>query len=119
MTCNPPWALPPADPLHRDQAGQVRVILPQATAEEVFAAAFDPVRRHGSSSVAVMIRLLDTLGGIVPWARRPEERALILRHNEAVVNLSRAAVTRERDLAHIESAFRRVVLALEKSPLPV
>lgn len=87
---------------HYDDAGQLRIIAQEISFADVTDAAFNQIRQNSESTAAVTIRLLETLATIAVNARRPADKAAILRHAEMV---ARGA---ERSLPEAED--RRVVM---------
>lgn len=71
-------------PYRHDRAKRLRVIAPVDTFETIADAAFNQIRQSSRSSAALTLRLLETIGVVAGFARRPEDRATLLRHAEMI-----------------------------------
>ena len=86
--------------VHRDHRGYIRVIAAEASYARLVDRAFDKVRQAGRGMPAVMIRQLDTIAKILPFAddeqRKPllAQAAMILRATEAVPEVDDCADVR-------------------------
>ena len=82
-------------------------------------AALNQIRQYGSKSVAVVLRLLETLAKVAPHLRRETDRAVLLEHARKIRADGCAQVQNESDRAEIEERFALAENALEKSQKPV
>ena len=67
-----------------DHENRLRVIAPANTFPEFTDAAFNQLRQHSRSSVAVTIRLLETIAVVAGSAHRAEDRTRLLQHAEMI-----------------------------------
>ncbi len=71
-------------PLRHDEKKQLRVIARTHTFAELADAAFSQIRQYGRSSLAVTIRLLETISLVAGFAHRPQDRITLLQHAEMI-----------------------------------
>ena len=96
-------------PYRYDDEGNLRVLLKPVTFTGIMNAAFDQIRQYGRKSVAVTIRLLETLRMIAAQARTHEQREAILRQAEMVRRSSREALHEENDILDVMQRYQAVV----------
>jgi uncharacterized membrane protein len=93
-----------------DHQNRLRVIAPANAFPEFTDAAFSQVRQYGRSSVAVTIRLLETIAVVAGFAHRPEDRTTLLRHAEMIARGALEALPEKEDRGAVEegreAAFR-------------
>jgi uncharacterized membrane protein len=65
-------------------------------------AMFHMIRQNASSSPAVLIRLLETLGRVMAVETRPERRVELLRHAELTLSTGRIGIEDPADVAALE-----------------
>jgi uncharacterized membrane protein len=94
-----------------DEENALRVIAEPADFAVLADAAFDRLREYGSDSVAITIRLLDTIARVAGCACSVEQRVVLLRHAEAIHGQGRERAA-ERDRAQIEQRYLGAVAAL-------
>ncbi|KHL70689.1 hypothetical protein SF06_07730 [Pseudomonas flexibilis] len=87
---------PPA-PQRLDSDGTLRLIAPPLTFCALADAAFDPIREYGCSSVAVSLKLLDTLAVVAPALRSPQQRDCLARHGRRVARRAGECLNDEED----------------------
>ncbi len=92
-------------PYLNDEEGQVRLIMDVTTFSGMTNAAFDQIRQYGRSSVAVTIRLIETLANIAGHARLPEQRRTIVRQAEMILRTSRE-FKEKNDREDVERRYR-------------
>ena len=97
-------------PYRHDDKGQLRVISKPVTFSGITNAAFNQIRQHGRASVAVTIRLLETLNAIAAYTHDPDRRKSILRQAHMVAQARFESVPDENDRHDIE---RRYLTLLE------
>ena len=97
-----------------DKQDQLRVIAPVVTFAEITDAAFNQIRQYGRSSAAVTIRILETITVIAEFARRPEERAALLRHAEMIVRGAREGLPEIEDRGAVEKAYQAACVVCRK-----
>lgn len=99
----------------RDETGRMRIYRQVTTYAGLLDVAFHQIRQAGSSHPAILIHVLEAIGGIAEHTRLEEQRRALLRH----AGLIRAAA--ERDVAEvadrddIENSFLRAVQACERA----
>lgn len=82
---------------HYDERGKLRVISKAVTFTGITNAAFDQIRQNSRSSIAVTIRLLETLNTIALHCRNPEQSKAVLRQAEMIARSSRESISEEND----------------------
>jgi uncharacterized membrane protein len=82
---------PLPSPVRRDGHGVPRVIRHPITFPSLLDAAFNQLRQYGASSVAVTIRLLETIAAIAAQAARADDLEALRRHVEEIRARSTAA----------------------------
>jgi uncharacterized membrane protein len=92
-----------------DGEDNLRVILKPETFTGIINAAFDQIRQYGRQSVAVTIRLLETLGMIAVQARTHEQREAILHQAEMIQRGSAEALHEENDIEDVRRRFEAVL----------
>lgn len=75
-------------PYRYDDEAKLRIVAQPVTFVGITNAAFDQIRQYGRSSVAVTIRLLETLKTIAAQTRRPEQRRAIVRQADMIERAS-------------------------------
>lgn len=91
-----------------DDEEQLRVITNPARFPAVTNAAFNQIRQYGSGSAAVLICLMETIGGVAGHCRRAEDLQAIARHAELVVRAARRSLAEEADLADLLERYDNV-----------
>ncbi len=74
----------------------------------------DQIRQYGSKSVAVVLRLLETLAKVAPHLRRETDRAVLLAHARKIHADGCAQVQNESDRAEMEQRFALAEKALRQ-----
>ena len=92
-----------------DDHDQLRVIAPTNTFPEVTDAAFSQLRQYSPSSVAVTIRLLETIAVVVGFAHRPEDRTRLLQHAEMIARGAIEGLPENEDRQAVEERFQAVI----------
>lgn len=100
-------------PYRRDEEHRLRVIAPGVTFPSVVDAAFDKIRRHAGSSIAVSVRLLETISVIAASVQRPEDRAILREQAKMIVRKARTAFPDGRDLNTVEERYHEARDALQ------
>ena len=96
-------------PYRYDHENQLRVIAPATTFPAVADAAFNQIRQNSRSSVAVTIRLLETIAVVAGFAHRPEDRATLLRHSEMIAGESIEGLPESEDRRVVEERRLAVI----------
>jgi uncharacterized membrane protein len=94
--------------LRYDKDSRLRVIAYPAEFRAVADAAFNQIRQYGAGSVAVLICMLETLGVIARFARRPGDRAAIAHHAALVQRTACRCIQEEADLADVKERYDAV-----------
>ena len=95
-------------PYRSDDGGRLRVIAYPLTFANLTDSAFRQIRQHGRDSVAVIIRMLDAIALVLKHARRPEDRAALLRH-ALLVKQSAEDWPQEADREDLERRYRKII----------
>lgn len=95
-----------------DDEGRLRLILHEYTYEGILDAAFNQIRQNARQSVAVHIRLLESLKAAAMTARTDEQRQVIHRHVERVHRASQQALTEHDDREDFDRRFHAVMQSL-------
>lgn len=94
---------------HRyDDQDQLRVIALADTFPEVADAAFDQIRQNARESVAVTLRLLETIATVMGIARRAEDRAALLRQAGMIARSASEHLSDSEDRQAVEERYREV-----------
>jgi uncharacterized membrane protein len=96
-------------PYRYDHLNQLRVIAPVNTFPEVTDAAFNQVRQSSRSSVAVTIRLLETIAVVAGFAHRPEYRTSLLQHAEMIARGAMEELPEREDRGVVDERYQTVV----------
>ena len=96
-------------PYRYDDDGNLRVLLKPVTFTGILNAAFDQIRQYGRQSVAVTIRLLETLAMIAAQARTHEQREAVLRQADMIRRSSRASLHEENDIEDVMHRYQAVL----------
>lgn len=92
-----------------DQQNQLRVIAPANTFPEVTDAAFNQLRQNSRSSVAVTIRLLETIAVVAGFAHRPGDRTTLLQHAEMIARGATEGLPESEDRRAVEERRQAVI----------
>jgi uncharacterized membrane protein len=71
--------------------------------------AFDQIRQYGRSSVAVTIRLLETLQTIAAQTRCPDRQQVLLRQADMVERASHESISEDNDRADVHQCYLAVL----------
>lgn len=102
-------------PYRRDGHNQLRMVVPPLTYPALVDSAFNQIRQHARSSVAVTIRLLETIAIVAKSARRPEDRAALRRHARIIARGARAGLPEDEDRGVVEDRFQVVNRVLDEA----
>jgi uncharacterized membrane protein len=92
-------------PYRKSSDGKLRVIVPSPTFAELVDTAFDQIRQSGRPHVAVNIRLLQVLAGVVSLAPDPDQHDALLRQGRMIWHASRDAAFSEEDHQAIRASY--------------
>jgi uncharacterized membrane protein len=104
---------PIPSPYRYDEEQQLRIIARPVTFTGVIDAAVNQIRQYGCSSVAVTIRLLETLAVVAAYTHREEDRAALRRQAMMIERGSRAGVPEEWDRQAVQERYQEVIQALQ------
>jgi uncharacterized membrane protein len=108
----------PRPSTHRQgRDGELRVVAKHYGFAALVEAAFNPIRQYGQKSVAVTIRLLESLGQVALHVQRDEDRETLLRHAAMIERGSNDRGFDTQDRADVNERYRAVVEAL-RGPRP-
>ncbi|CAK8721421.1 DUF2254 domain-containing protein [Candidatus Electronema halotolerans] len=96
-------------PYRHDTEEHLRIITPVLTFPDVTDAAFNQIRQYGSSSVAVTIRLLETIAVVAGSVHRSEDRAALLRHARMIDRGAAKGLPEAEDHRAVEERCQAVV----------
>jgi len=78
-------------------------------------AAFDQIRQNARTNASVTIRLMDTIAVVAGSAKRPEDRAALLRQTKLIARGAREGLPEVEDRRDVEDRMQEVSRVL-KSP---
>jgi uncharacterized membrane protein len=97
-----------------DEEGDLRVIARPVTFAGITEAAFDQIRQYGRSSVAVTIRLMETLETIAAHSRTVEQQQAILRQARMIRRGSQESLSEENDKQDVEERYQALLELLDE-----
>ncbi|HUC15922.1 MAG TPA: DUF2254 domain-containing protein [Acidimicrobiales bacterium] len=101
--------------IYRDTYGRVRLIEANPSYAKAVNRAFDKVRQAARGMPAVMIRMLHALATVMQQTITPEQRLVLLRQADMIIEAARGSVPDSNDLGDIEARYQRLVdLAVEQ-----
>jgi uncharacterized membrane protein len=101
------------DGIHRDTAGNIRIIEPVITLDRLVKGATDKIRQAGSGMPAVLIRQLENLGKLLRVVRIPEMRAVVESHALRILRAGDETVRDAADRADIHAAYDAAMSAVD------
>lgn len=99
---------------HYDDSGKLRLIADVTDYEGIAAAALNQIRQYGSTSVAVITRLLDMIARVAEELERPEDRQVLMDHAGEIRADGLRETKNERDQRDIETVYARAAKALSE-----
>lgn len=96
-----------------DTAGHLRVISDAVTFDGIVASAFNQIRQHGQSDVAVTIRLLEVIAIIIARTRTDAQREVLVRQAKMIKRASDEKVFDENDRRDIAARYKLIVRVLD------
>lgn len=93
-------------PYRHDEQDRLRMIAPVVTFAAIANAAFDQIRQYGRSSVAVTLRLLETIAVIAEFAYRPEDLAALQRQADMIARGARDGLSELEDRREVEERYQ-------------
>ncbi len=101
-------------PYHYDENGKLRLMCYAPSFKGLMDDAFNQLRQYGQSSVAVTIRLLETLQIIAERLYRVEDFEVVKRHASMTLHGSTVTPLEATDREDIEAAYQAVIDTLEQ-----
>jgi uncharacterized membrane protein len=101
-------------PSRYDDNSKLRIIAKPLTFEGVTNAAFDQIRQYGRTSVAVTIRLLETLKMIAVHTRTLEQRKAVLRQADMIIRESQESIRERNDRDDVQERYQALLNVLGK-----
>ena len=101
-------------PSFYDDEGKLRIITKPLTFEGVTNAAFDQIRQYGRASVAVTIRLLETLKTVAFHASTLEQRKAILRQADMIIRESQETIGEKNDRDDVQERYQALLNVLNQ-----
>jgi uncharacterized membrane protein len=95
-----------------DKKGKLRLITSSINYQTVMDLAFHQIRRYAVSSVAVTIRLLETIAAVAGFVRTSDAREAIMRHAEMIKRSSKRTIAEEQDRQDVQDRYVSVLEAL-------
>lgn len=104
-----------------DDQDQLRLKIKPYTYSGILNASFDQIRQYGSTSVAVTIRLLETLATLTEQTRHPDQRTAIYRQAGMILRGSENTLPEENDRQDVRQRYQLLLDTLntfedEKQP---
>jgi uncharacterized membrane protein len=94
---------------HYGRDGHLRLITDVVTFPGIVDAAFNQIRQHASSSVAVTIRLLEAIAIVAAHTRTQEQRAALRHQAEMIWRSSNEALPEDRDREDVKERYDLVL----------
>ena len=93
-----------------DDLKQLRIISDVPTFKEMAGIAFNQIRENGSTSVAVTVRMLETIAVIAEQVQREEDRTVLMQHAERIATQAKKEIDNEYDKGEVDRFFRKAKL---------
>ena len=98
---------------HYDEDGQLRIMSDVLTFSGIVNRAFNQIRQHGQSDVAVMIRLLEVIAIVIVRATADTQKQALIRQAEMIKRASNEVKIDEDDRKDIMKVYNLVIRALD------
>ncbi|MQS16989.1 DUF2254 domain-containing protein [Streptomyces kaniharaensis] len=99
------------NPVHRDEAGYIRVMTVPVSYERLVQRAFEKIRQAAPGMPAILIRQLDALAEIMAETRTEPQRRVLLAQAEMIERLSRESVAEAADRHDVHRRYLAVLAA--------
>jgi uncharacterized membrane protein len=96
----------------QDSSGATRIVRRVTTYSGAADAAFNQIRQAGSEMPAVLIHMLDAIGGIGPHVKTEEQRGAIARHARLIHAAGLRDIDEPADKEDLDRAFKAAMRAL-------
>jgi uncharacterized membrane protein len=97
--------------VHRDTAGEVRVIVVNVSFRRLVERAHDKIRQASRATPAVMIRQLDALAKVMPYTTSAEQREVLREQAEMIARACEESVPEEADRRDVRVRYEGVLEA--------
>jgi uncharacterized membrane protein len=97
-----------------DDKDQLRLKLKPMTYSGILNASFDQIRQYGRASVAVTIRLLEILTLIAEQTRQPDQRRVIHRQANMILNGSNKSIFEQNDRDDVQKRYDLLLSVLNE-----
>lgn len=91
--------------LWTDAEGNVRLIAATSSFRGLVDLSYNQIRQAAASHTDVLVRLIDTLGGLAEAPHSEEQRDALRHHMEAVMETGRLSIRHSSDLAALEARY--------------
>lgn len=98
-----------------DDEGDLRIISDAITFDGIIDAAFNQIRQHGRTDVAVTIRLLEVIGIIIARTETESRRQTLLKQAEMIKRASDEAIFEAHDRADITDRYQLILDILDET----
>ena len=99
-----------------DKAGEVRLLAPNWTFDDLVEESFRQIRQHSTNQPAVLIRLVEGLGQLHGQAKK-HQRPVLRKQIEIVLEFGRRNITQKEDLDALEASASLALSEKEIFPL--
>ena len=99
------------------EEGRPVLVVPSVNYDGLVDAMFHMIRQNGSSSPAVLIRILDALTAVVSVERSPERVVALRRHADLVLESAKRDIASPADLEDVRQRHRGFVAMKDGGPL--
>jgi uncharacterized membrane protein len=100
---------PLVEGIYRDRFGRVRLIETDPSYARMVNRAFDKIRQSSAGMPAVIIRMLDSLSSVAFSTVTSEQRDVLIRQAEMILQSAEISVSEANDLEEIRIRYRRMV----------
>ncbi|MDF2254734.1 DUF2254 domain-containing protein [Streptantibioticus ferralitis] len=97
------------NPVHRDEAGYIRVMAVPVGYERLVQRAFEKIRQAGRGMPAILIRQLDALAEIMTETTSPEQRQVLVSQAEMIERVSTESVPEQADREDVHRRYLAVL----------
>jgi uncharacterized membrane protein len=98
----------------RDDEGQIRVVLRPVHFSEMLKSSFEQIEEFGRRSAVVTAHILRVLRLVAHNTRTEEDREVILKHAQQVLDASQESLVLEQDRKTVERLYGELIDALER-----
>jgi uncharacterized membrane protein len=99
-------------PYSCDEKGRLCLVVRPVTFSGILNTSFDQIRQYGRTSVAVTIRLLETLAVVAEQTRHSEQRSAIYRQSEMIYRASQETLPEVNDKRDVQERYQVLLQVL-------